>query len=110
MIMTQAEREKLEFSLRTNFAARTLAYNVSIGNGNSWLLPPGLELRSGSFPVEALLMLQERWLVKCAAVKWPLTRMGDFNSYSMINLLRRHTAREQLEICSILEKVYGFYA
>lgn len=99
-----------EFSVRTNFAARTLAFNVSTGKGNSWLLPPGYELRAGAFPLDAALKIQERWLVRAAAIKWPLDRIGDFNSYAMISLLRRHTTREQMEICYILENVYEFYS
>lgn len=97
--------------VRVHFTARTLAYTATTGRKSEWLLPLCSEhgLRGGAFPAEAALMLQERWLVKAMAVKWPLHKIGDFCVCTPINLLRRHTPAEQILICEILEKEYGFY-
>lgn len=97
--------------VRVHFTARTLAYNAMTGC-RDWLLPLSSEhgLRGGAFPAEAALMLQERWLARALLTKWPLQKVGDFNVYAPISLLRRHTPAEQFLICQILEKEYNFYA
>lgn len=99
-----------ESKVRCHFAARTIARSVTLGKSSDWLLSLGFPLREGAFPTDAALLLNEKWLARAMLIRWPMNRIGDFNTYSTSSLLRRHTAEEQMEICSILENWYGFYA
>lgn len=103
--------------IRVHFFARQLAYYAK--TGDEWFtnfVPLSLDPESpwwdrhSPYPTSPALQLQERWLVRAVALRWPLARMADFKASRLLWWFRKLPEREQEEVCTVLENYYEWYA